>query len=224
MNRLTHPVTMKFPEPQCLLHTGIAAFELTVGTALTAIAFGMFIIPQHFASAGVTGLSTLLCEFTPLSLSQTIFAINLAFLALAFMFVGRTFAAKTIISSIMFPLMLDIFSISGTCPIHSPAISILISGILLGIGSGMVLRSGASSGGFAILGVILQKKLGIPVAITMNITDAALIMICIFKQSLFLTVCGILVITLSAMMVGIITSAERFIPASKLEQVYSDYL
>lgn len=222
MYRLTHTVTTHLPDQQLLLHTGIATLELTVGTALTAMAFGMFIIPQHFASAGVTGLSTLLCEYTPLSLPQTVFAINLAFLALAFLFVGREFAAKTIISSIMFPLMLDVFSLSSTCPIHSPVFSVVISGILLGTGTGLVLQSGASSGGFAILGVILQNKCGIPIAITMNITDAALILICIFKQSLFLTICGILVITISAMMVGIITSLDRFIPDTGLKEIYSN--
>lgn len=198
-----------------ILQTGISAIEMVLGTALTAAAFGLFVIPQNFASAGVTGLASIITDYIPLSLSQIVFIINMLFLILGFVFVGKSFTVKTIASSVLFPLMLQVFSRRELCCVDSPVISILIAGTLLGVGTGLLLHSGASSGGFAILGVLLQNKCEVPVAVTLNITDASIILLQAFRQSIAQTVYGIIVITLSAFLVGVITSTQSYIPAPK---------
>lgn len=182
--------------------TCMAALKMSVGTALTAAAFGLFIIPQNFASAGVTGLASVVFGYTALSLSQMVLAINSLFLALGFVCVGKGFAAKTVASSLLFPLMLQGFSHWEVGAAVSPAVCVLLAGTLLGVGTGLLLNSGASSGGFAILGVLLQNKWRIPVAATLHVTDAAIILMNGFRQPIRQTVCGILVITLSAVLVG----------------------
>lgn len=183
--------------------------EMLLGTALTAVAFGLFILPQNFAAAGVTGLAALLSDFLPISLSQTVLAINLLFLVLGLMFVGKAFTAKTVASSLLFPLFLQVFSGSQVPLPQNPLVSVLIAGTLLGAGTGLILRSGASSGGFSILGVILQNRWNFPIAVTLNLVDAAIVLTQVFRQSLAQTVYGILVITLSAFLVGQIVSAEK---------------
>ena len=92
---------------------------------------------------------------------------------------------------------------------QNPLVSVLIAGTLLGAGTGLILRSGASSGGFSILGVILQNRWNFPIAVTLNLVDAAIVLTQVFRQSLAQTVYGILVITLSAFLVGQIVSAEK---------------
>ena len=197
-----------------ILPLGIAAFEMILGNALTAAAFGMFIIPHHFASAGVTGVASVLSGHMPLSLSQMVFVINMLFLLLGLIYIGKRFTVKTILSSVLFPVMLQGFSCQGTCPVDSPMLSILIAGILLGTGSGLLIHSGGSSGGFSILSMLLQKKWGIPVAVTLNITDAVIIMVQASRQPVIGTLCGIAVITLSAFVVGQIISRTGPRPVS----------
>ena len=183
--------------------------EMILGTALTAMAFGLFILPQNFAAAGVTGFASILSDYLPISLSQTVLAINLLFLVLGLVFVGKAFTVKTVASSLLFPLFLQVFSGSQVPLPQNPLVSVVIAGTLLGAGTGLILRSGASSGGFSILGVILQNRWNCPIAVTLNIVDAAIILTQVFRQSLAQTVYGILVITLSAFLVGQIVSAEK---------------
>ena len=45
----------------------ISAAELLIGTALTAAAFGLIILPQDFAAAGVTGFARTITHIIPLN-------------------------------------------------------------------------------------------------------------------------------------------------------------
>ena len=192
-----------------ILKACASPLEMILGTALTAMAFGLFILPQNFAAAGVTGFASILSDSLPISLSQTVLAINMLFLVLGLVFVGKAFTVKTVASSVLFPLFLQVFSGSEVQLPQNPLVSVLIAGTLLGAGTGLILRSGASSGGFSVLGVILQNRWNCPIAVTLNVVDAAIILMQVFRQSLLQTVYGILVITLSAFLVGQIVSAEN---------------
>lgn len=192
-----------------ILKACASPLEMILGTALTSMAFGLFILPQNFAAAGVTGFASILSDYLPISLSQTVLAINMLFLVLGLVFVGKAFTVKTVASSVLFPLFLQVFSGSEVPLPQNPLVSVLIAGTLLGAGTGLILRSGASSGGFSILGVILQNRWNVPIAVTLNIVDAAIILMQVFRQSLLQTVYGILVITFSAFLVGQIVTAEN---------------
>ena len=203
---------MKHPNPhffKSITRVCASPLEMILGTALTAMAFGLFILPQNFAAAGVTGFASILSDYLPISLSQTVLAINLLFLVLGLVFVGKAFTAKTVASSLLFPLFLQVFSGSQVPLPQNPLLCVLIAGTLLGAGTGLILRSGASSGGFSVLGVILQNRWNCPIAVTLNIVDAAVILMQFFRQSLLQTVYGILVITFSAFLVGQIVTAEN---------------
>lgn len=192
-----------------ILKACASPLEMILGTALTAVAFGLFILPQNFAAAGVTGFASFLSDSLPISLSQTVLAINMLFLVLGLVFVGKAFTVKTVASSVLFPLFLQVFSGSEVQLPQNPLISVLIAGTLLGAGTGLILRSGASSGGFSVLGVILQNRWNCPIAVTLNVVDAVIILMQVFRQSLLQTVYGILVITFSAFLVGQIVTAEN---------------
>lgn len=181
----------------------ISAAELLIGTALTAAAFGLIILPQGFAAAGVTGFARTITYFIPVPLSVIVFIVNMLLMILGLVFVGRRFISKTIVVSILFPVMLEIFS---RFPLDSlgedAALCTVISGAMLGTGAGLVLRSGASSGGFDILAVILNQKYKFPVAAVMNICDGLVILMQALGNPLLPTVYGILTITISAAIVN----------------------
>lgn len=186
--------------------------DMLLGTALTAMAFGLFILPQQFAAAGVTGFASMIAGYLPLSLSQTVLTLNMLFLLLGLMLVGKAFTAKTVASSVLFPLFLQVFSRGeALCP-ESPLVCVLLAGTLLGTGTGLILRSGASSGGFCVLGVLLQNRRHIPVAATLHVIDASIILMQALRQPPAQTVYGILVITLSAFWVEQMTAQEKCAP------------
>ena len=181
----------------------ISATQLILGTALTAAAFGLVIIPQGFATAGVTGFSRMLTQLIPINLSCMVFIINMMLLVSGYIFVGKKFVAKTIASSFLFPLFLELFSRIPFDYLNDQVLlSVILGGALLGVGAGLVLRSGASTGGFDVLAVILNRKYKMPVSRVMNIIDAAIILMQAIGQPLPKTIEGIIVITLSAVIVG----------------------
>lgn len=186
-----------------------AAFEMLTGTALTAAAFGLVIIPQGFAAGGVTGFSKIITGMIPIPLSVMVFAINMSLLILGLVFVGRAFAAKTVAVSVLFPVLLELFSDHSLDSIRQDAmLCTIIAGVTLGMGAGLILRSGASSGGSDIIGVVINRKFKIPVAVVMNLCDAAVIIMQAIGQPLTQTIYGIMVITISAAVVGRVVSFD----------------
>ena len=181
----------------------IALFDMLFGTALMAAAFGLIIIPQGFASGGVTGFARIITLVIPIPLSAMVLTINIALLAVGLIFLGKQFVAKTVAVSLLFPAMLELFM---RYPLHSigqdPMLCSVAAGALLGVGAGLILRSGASSGGFDVFAVILNKKFDIPVATVLNLCDAAVIVMQALGQSLAQTLYGLLVIFISAAIVN----------------------
>lgn len=184
--------------------------ELVLGTALTAIAMGMIIIPMNFAAGGVTGLSKVLINYIHVPLSYMVLIVNIILLLLGLIFVGKQFLIKTIAVSLLFPIFLDAFSNYCFSSIGSdPIISVIVAGIILGTGAGLVLRSGASSGGFDIIAVILNKKMSVSIALVLNISDALVILLQALNKPFLQTIYGILVISLSAAVVSKIVTLGR---------------
>ena len=192
-------------------------FQLFIGTALTALSFGAFILPLGYAAGGVTGFSKTLCGLIPLPLSLMVLIINMTLLLLGYIILGKGFVMKTITVSVLFPVMLDLFSAYpiGAHFSHS-FVSLVCAGLLLGTGAGLIIRSGASSGGFDILALILNSRLGISVALVLNLSDAAVILMQAVNHSVTSTLCGILVITISAAVVGFITALHPLRIIAKL--------
>lgn len=180
-----------------------AFLELFLGTAMNAAAFGLIIVPQGFAAGGITGFSRLLCRLVPLPLSVVVLLLNMLLLAVGLIFVSKAFVAKTAAVSFLFPAMLEVFSrLSVGDLLGDYMMSALAAGALLGIGTGLVLRSGASCGGFDVIGVIFNKRFGFPVANVMNVCDTSVIVLQALGQPLLKTMYGILVIAIVTVFVS----------------------
>lgn len=177
---------------------------IILGGAMTAAAFGLFVLPQEFVAGGVTGLSVILNSVIRLPLSWIVLSINILLFALGWIFAGKEFIFKTLIMTFLFPLLLEFFS-----QIHlfqelakDPFLSSLIAGCLLGIGSGMILRANGSSGGFDILGVVLNKKFGVPISVVMYVCDCTVILFQAVSKPILQTVYGIVVILCCSIMIS----------------------
>ena len=184
-----------------------AVLQMLAGTALTAAAFGMIISPLGYAAGGVTGLSRVLCRLLPVPLSATVLAVNLLLLAVGWIFVGRRFVVKTVAVSLLFPALLELFSRFPLTSLgEDKLLSALMAGAMLGLGTGLVIRSGASCGGFDTLGVVLNKRFRVSVSTVMRCCDCAVILLQALRQPLLETVYGILVILISAGLVGYVAA------------------
>jgi len=177
---------------------------VVVGCCFTAAAFGLIILPQGFAAGGVTGLSILLCRVVPVSVSVMVLAINALLFVAGWVFVGRDFVIKTAVTSVIFPVMMDVFQhLAWLDELKAdPLVSSVLAGALLGFGASMVLLGNGSCGGFDTLGMILFKKLRWPVSAVMWVCDCVVLLGQTMSGSLLYTVYGVIVVMMCSLVIN----------------------
>ena len=82
---------------------------IALGTALTAGALGLIVLPQRMAAGGITGLSVLLSRVLPLPVAAIVFVLNAGLFLLGWACAGREFAFRTLLVSLLFPVLLELF-------------------------------------------------------------------------------------------------------------------
>ncbi|MBQ5782529.1 MAG: YitT family protein [Oscillospiraceae bacterium] len=177
---------------------------VALGSSLTACAFGIFVLPMGFAAGGVTGFAVLLQKIVPIPVSTLVLIVNLTLFLLGWIFVGRDFVLKTLMTSLIFPFVLEI---SGRVTIFSELYTdslmcSLFAGAVLGLGCGLILLGNGSGGGFDIVAVILNKKIGVPVSVVMYICDFVVIMTQTVANGILKTVYGVIVILVSSFLLN----------------------
>ena len=138
---------------------------ITVGSILCAVAVNGILIPKQFFSAGFTGLALIIhYRFPSLSVAVLYFLLNLPLFALGWIYVGRRFFLYSIAGVLIFSLSLVWVNIP--IPVEDKILGLLFAGILMGIGSGIILKSLGSAGGLDILSVMFLKIFSIRLGTT----------------------------------------------------------
>ena len=131
-----------------------------VGNLVLSFAVAAFTVPNGIIMGGATGIGLTISHYFPVNLSLIILAINAVLFVLGAVFLGKKFALTTIISSFIYPIFLSMVqSIPGIDKVteNNAMLAALYGGVLLGIGIGLVVRVGASTGGTDILALVLHK-------------------------------------------------------------------
>ncbi len=191
---------------------------ILVGNLLAALAVNLFILPAGLPMTGVTGLSLLLYRLFSLPVSLSVLLWNLLFLLLGYLLFGRRFFFSTLLSSFLYPVVLSLFSgLFRPELTQDPLLSLLFGGGLLGIGIGLVMRVGASTGGIDVLQLFLSRRLRLPMAAAVLVTDAVILLLLSFSYSVTELLYGILLVGVEALLLErtLLFGAERL----KLEAV-----
>jgi Uncharacterized conserved protein len=142
---------------------------ILLGNTVYAMAVTMFILPNGLITGGTTGLALILNHFTGFSIAIFIALFNITMFVLGYLLLGRTFALSTLISTFYYPFALGVFQTMGPLQ-HMTSdrlLAAIYAGIMIGFSIGIVIKSGASTGGMDIPPLILNKKFGLPVAAVM---------------------------------------------------------
>ncbi len=135
---------------------------MIIGVFIAALALKGFMIPNGFIDGGVTGISLLLHELFHIKFSYLVLGFNLLFFIPAYFYISKKFAIKSMIAILILAFLVDFIHIE---PITNDKLLIAIfGGCLIGIGMGLVIRSGAAIDGFEILANITTKKSGFSIS------------------------------------------------------------
>lgn len=160
---------------QMLLNAAAIAF----GNALYSLAVALFLEPSGLITGGATGIALAVGRLTGLSVSGVLLAFNLAMLVWGWVVLGRAFAFNTLASSVLSPVFLGLWErmLAGRILTDDIFLCTIFSGLGIGVALGIVLRSGASTGGMDIPPLVLHKWFRLPVSATMMVFDIAILLL-----------------------------------------------
>ncbi len=139
------------------LSSNLQDFALnTIGVLFAAFALKCFLVPNHFFDGGVTGLSLLVHEIYGLNLSAVILILNLPFIILSYFTISKTFALRIQISIIFLSIILLL--IPEVALTTDKLLISVFGGIFLGLGIGLVMRSGSALDGTEVLALYTLKR------------------------------------------------------------------
>lgn len=152
--------------------------SIIFGNALYSLAVALFLEPSGLITGGATGIALAIGRLTGLSVSGLLFFINLAMLVWGWVVLGRAFALNTLASSVLSPAFLALFEgmANGRVLTEDIFLCTVFSGLGIGVALGLVIRSGASTGGLDIPPLVLNKWFKLPVSATMLTFDIAVLL------------------------------------------------
>ncbi len=149
-----------------LKDVGWNLFLLCAGSVVTAVGINGLLIPHRFVSGGVTGLALLLHYLVPALSVALIYAVaNLPLFLAGWFFISRRFFLYSIAGTIIFSSAIAWVDL-GVIPVQDQLLAAILAGLILGTGSGIILKSMGSAGGTDILSVILLQRFSIRLGTT----------------------------------------------------------
>ena len=149
------------------------------GNALYALTVKLFLLPSDVIVGGTTGISLFVEHTFGVSISLFILIFNILMLIVGLIILGKKFALTTIISSFAYPVFLELFNhcFGDLVLTTDPFLSTLFSGLGIGIALGVVIRSGASTGGMDIPPLVLNRFFKIPVSVSLYVFDFCILIL-----------------------------------------------
>ena len=174
----------------------LSLLVVIAGNMLYALSVKLFLLPANLMSCGTTGIALVIHHFLSIPVTGFIFVFNVVMLAAGWMVLGREFAMTTILSSVLYPLMLEILNrlLGDVVVTENILLNVVFAGLGLGASLGIVMRGGASTGGMDIPPLILHRYLRIPVSATLWAFDFCILLAQMFFHPLEDLLHGILLI------------------------------
>ena len=145
--------------------TGIKEYLLVaLGILLYVLGWTIFLVPNNLIGGGVTGIAAIIQYATGIKAGYTYAVVNILLLILALCTLGRNFGAKTIFAIIIASLGLNVFQDiipQAFCQImavdNGKLMSVIMGGIMVGVGIGLTMSNGGSTGGTDIIALVVNK-------------------------------------------------------------------
>lgn len=216
---------------------------VTIGTALLAFGSVIFLTELELVAGGLSGIAIIIQHFFQTQIYDIVVAIlTVIFWLIGLIFVGKDFAMKTLLSSLLYIgftflfKRVDYFGTylaqksagtldGGTATVGNYILCGVFGGVFVGSGVALTFMGGGSSGGVDVIQVLLNKYLRIKESVSSFFIDAAVIIAgMIALREWVPALCGILSSFLTAVFIELVyiknqTSYQVDIISSKWEEI-----
>ena len=211
-------------------------FLIILGSLLIGFGTAIFLSKLSIVCGGLSGVAIIIQNFVGTGfnvLDIVVWVGDALFWILGYFLLGKRFALRTLLASILYPAFLTLFTriplfdgwanqIAGDGSIGNLLLCAIFSGILLGIGMSLTLIGGGSSGGFDVVLLCCEKYLKFRTSITSICIDGTIIllsMICV-PDKFINSLCGILTAGLLALIIEVMYLGNQ---SSLQADIISDY-
>lgn len=171
--------------------------QIVLGCIVGGAAYPMFLVPCRIAPGGLTGVATILNHLFGLPVGVTSLAMNVPLFLIGYRAMGRIFAFRSLIATVLFSLAIDLIRIAPVTV--DPLLGTLYGGVLLGAGLGLILRGSATTGGTDMIARMVHRRwpfisvgtflfaidfvVVVAAGLLMGVSEALYALICIFVSS-----------------------------------------
>lgn len=128
-----------------------------VGSMFYSAAINIFAVPNNIAQSGAAGLAIVANYLLHIPVGIANFIINIPLFILALIFLGKKFFARTLLVVALLSATIDLTKLFYPVYTGNPLLAAVYCGALAGLGLGLIMTRGATSGGTDIAGKIVQK-------------------------------------------------------------------
>lgn len=145
-----------------------------IGSAIVALSFNLFLLPNNIDSGGVSGISTITKAMFAWEPAYVQWAFNIPLFILGVLLLGKSFGVKTLVGTVFLPFV--VYLSRGLEPwTNEPLLAALYGGIGIGLGIGIVFRGKASTGGTDLAAQIINKFTGISLGKCVALIDGIIV-------------------------------------------------
>ena len=200
-------------------------FLVLLGNTIFCFGVAAFILPLGLISGGTTGLGLIAEHYfhIPVEVFTAIF--NVLMFGLAWLMLGPAYALTTMVSTFYFPFILAVLNRVKVIQTLTTDLMLatVCAGILIGIGIGVVIRAGASTGGVDIPPLIVNKKFGISISVALYVCDFSILIGQMFFRDRERILYGILLVVIyTFVMDKVLVSGKSQIEAKIISKKYAE--
>lgn len=169
---------------------------IVLGNLMYALAVVLFILPNGLITGGTTGLALFAYHTLGIPISLFVSVFNVVMFLIGAWVLGKQFAVTTVLSTVIYPVLLGVLEGSGFggFVLQERVVAVIYAGILIGGGIGIVMRTGASTGGVDIPSLILKKKFDINISFSLYLMDCVILGLQLIVNDSYAILYGILLI------------------------------
>ncbi len=165
---------------------------IIIGTFFLCVSVQMFILPYNILSGGVAGIAVAAQPFLHIDKTLAANTLTLCLLGVGSVILGREFFVTTVFSSVLYPIFNSILLRTLVIPNIEPVLASFYGGLLGGIGVGMVMRAGASTGGMDVPPLVINKLTGFKISTLVLLTDGLTVLLGYFAYGIEAVLVGLI--------------------------------
>lgn len=157
---------------------------IVFGCLIMAIGTSMFLLPNKFSTGGVTGISTIIYYLFNIPVGTFTLILNIPILIFTFFRLGKTILINSIIGSVVYSVFMDILD-KFPAFTNDGLLAGIYGGVLLGIGTGIVLNAKATTGGTELVSNLIQTyNLNYRTSTLIMLIDSSIVLlnVIVFKE------------------------------------------